>query len=70
VLITSEVVEASGVLIVPVSALLAVANGGFAVEVVAGSGTELIAVEVGTVVDTQAEISGAVEAGDVIVVAT
>ncbi len=70
VLITSEVVEVSNVLIVPVSALLAVANGGFAVEIEDASGSRLVPVEVGVVVDTLAEISGAVEAGDRVVVAT
>jgi hypothetical protein len=70
VLITSEVVEVADVLIVPVSALLAVANGGFAVEIDGASGSRLVPVEVGAVVDTLAEISGAVEAGDRVVVAT
>jgi hypothetical protein len=70
VLITSTVVAASNVLIVPVSALLAVANGGFALEVQGASGTTLVQVEVGKVVDTLAEITGAVEVGDTVVVAT
>jgi peptidoglycan hydrolase-like protein with peptidoglycan-binding domain len=70
VLITSTVIAASNVLIVPVSALLAVANGGFALEVQNASGTTLVQVEVGKVVDTLAEITGAVEAGDMVVVVT
>jgi peptidoglycan hydrolase-like protein with peptidoglycan-binding domain len=69
VLITSKVVEVADVLIVPVSALLAVANGGFALEVQTTTGTKLVPVEVGSVVDTNAQVSGAVDVGDRVVVA-
>lgn len=68
VLVYSTVVEASDVLIVPTSALLAVAEGGFAVEVVEGDETRLVPVEVGEVVDARAEITGEVEPGDMVVV--
>jgi hypothetical protein len=68
VLVHSTIVEAAGVLIVPTSALLAVANGGFAVEVVEPAGTRLVPVEVGEVVDARAEITGDVQAGDQVVV--
>jgi len=64
----STIVEASDVLIVPVSALLAVAEGGFAVEVIDPSGTHLVRVDVGTVVDARAEISGDIDAGAHVVV--
>jgi peptidoglycan hydrolase-like protein with peptidoglycan-binding domain len=68
VLVHSTIVEAADVLIVPTSALLAVANGGFAVELVETGGTRLVPVEVGQVVDAKAEITGDVEAGDQVVV--
>jgi len=68
VLVHSTIVEASDVLIVPVSALLAVAEGGFAVEVIDPSGTHLVRVDVGTVVDARAEISGDIDAGAHVVV--
>lgn len=67
VLVYSTVVDASDVLIVPTSALLAVAEGGFAVEVVEDGQTRLVPVEVGKVVNAQAEISGAVEPDDLVV---
>jgi len=68
VLVYSTVVDASDVLIVPTSALLAVAEGGFAVEVVDGDTTRLVQVEVGAVVDARAEITGDIEPGDQVVV--
>ena len=45
-------------MIVPVGALLALAEGGYAVEVVDGSGSEhLVGVDVGEILDGKAEIS-------------
>jgi peptidoglycan hydrolase-like protein with peptidoglycan-binding domain len=70
VLVHSAVTVEEDVLIVPVGALLALAEGGFAVEVVDGSSAGLVAVEVGTVIGGLAEISGAVEPGDEVVVAS
>lgn len=65
-------VVAEDALIVPVGALLALAEGGFAVELVTEDGTHLVAVEVDDVVDGQAAItvatSGAVDVGDDVVV--
>jgi len=49
---------AENVLAVPVTALLALAEGGYAVEVADGSGTRLVAVEVGSYADGYAEVSG------------
>lgn len=68
VLVYSTVVDASDVLIVPTSALLAVSQGGFAVEVVDGNETRLVPVGVGEVVDSRAEVTGDIEAGDMVVV--
>jgi multidrug efflux pump subunit AcrA (membrane-fusion protein) len=65
---------AEAVLAVPVEALLALAEGGYAVEVVASDGgdqegsTRLVAVEVGTFADGLVEVTGDVEPGDVVVV--
>ena len=46
------------VLAVPVSALLALAGGGYAVEVEDGTGTRLVAVEPGLQADGYVEVSG------------
>jgi len=54
---------------VPVTALIALAEGGYAVEVVNGSETQLVGVEVGTFADAWVEVRGAVEAGMRVVVA-
>ena len=51
-------VVAEDALLVPASALLALAEGGFAVEVPTPDGTRLVAVDVGEVLDGRAEISG------------
>ena len=63
---------AEAVLAVPVEALLALAEGGYAVEVVASDGgegsTRLVAVEVGTFADGLVEVTGDVAPGDVVVV--
>jgi hypothetical protein len=56
------------VLAVPVTALLALSEGGYAVEVVEGEGTRLVAVEPGFFGDGLVEISGSVEAGTLVVV--
>jgi hypothetical protein len=68
VLVSSTVVVANDVLFVPVGALLALAEGGFAVELSEPAGTRLVAVEVGEVVAGLAEIAGEVAAGDEVVV--
>ena len=44
--------------------------GGFAVEVITGPSTELVRVDVGEILDGQAEISGDIAVGDEVVVAT
>jgi len=55
------------VLTVPVRALLALAEGGWAVEIPTDTGTELVRVELGVVVEGTAEISGAAEGTRVVV---
>ncbi len=62
--------SAIGVLAVPVTALVVLAEGGYAVEVDAGGGaTRLVGVEVGFFADGLVEISGAdLVAGDRVVV--
>ncbi|MCB0918318.1 MAG: peptidoglycan-binding protein [Actinobacteria bacterium] len=50
--------RAENVLTVPVSALLALAEGGFAVEVESGEATQLVAVETGIYADGRVEVSG------------
>jgi len=69
--VTITEVLATDVDLVPVGALLALAEGGFAVEVESETGptTSLVGVEVGEILDGQAEISGNVSAGDRVVVA-
>lgn len=64
-----EATLASDVMIVPVGALLALAEGGYAVEVVDGAHRRLVAVELGEILDGQAEISGGVDVGDSVLVA-
>ena len=60
---------AQGVLAVPVDALLALAEGGYAVERrVAGGGTELVAVEVGAFADGWVQVTGDLAEGDDVVV--
>jgi len=67
-----EAMLASDVMIVPVGALLALAEGGYAVEVVGSGGaggTEMVAVDVGEILDGMAEITGGVEVGESVLVA-
>lgn len=61
-------VAASGVLAVPVEAVLALAEGGYALEVVADDGTtRLVGVELGVFADGLVEVSGEIAAGDQVV---
>ncbi len=62
----SEAVE--NVLAVPVSALLALAEGGYAVELVDDSGTSLVSVDPGFFADGWVEITGNIQVGNVVVV--
>jgi hypothetical protein len=55
-------------LTVPVKALLALAEGGYAVERVTATGTELVAVSIGRFGDGVVEIDGDVAVGDTVVV--
>lgn len=50
--------QAHGVLAVPVSALVALAGGGYAVEVVAGAGRVLVPVRTGLFASTLVQVSG------------
>ncbi|HKA02679.1 MAG TPA: hypothetical protein VKD67_00070, partial [Acidimicrobiales bacterium] len=61
--------SAKGVLAVPVRALIALAEGGYAVERVTGTGTEFVPVKLGAFADGYVEITGSVAAGDTVVVA-
>jgi membrane fusion protein, multidrug efflux system len=51
--------ERRGVLAVPVAALVALAEGGFGVEVVAGDNRRYVAVQTGLFADGRAEVTGA-----------
>lgn len=67
VLVTTSAAE--GVLAVPVDALLALAEGGYAVErVLEAGGTELVPVETGAFADGWVEVTGEVAEGDDVVV--
>lgn len=59
---------ARGVTAVPVAALVALREGGYAVDVVDGAGTRLVAVEPGMFADGLVEVAGEVGPGDVVVV--
>ena len=62
---------ATGVLVVPIRALVALAEGGYAVEKVSGASTELVAVEPGEFGDGIVAISGTgIAEGDTVVVAS
>jgi peptidoglycan hydrolase-like protein with peptidoglycan-binding domain len=70
VTIAVDATLASDVMIVPVGALLALAEGGYAVEVADGSGTShLVGVDVGEILDGKAEVTGALQVGDSVLVA-
>jgi peptidoglycan hydrolase-like protein with peptidoglycan-binding domain len=69
VTIAVDATIASDVMIVPVGALLALAEGGFAVEVVEGTSSRLVGVELGEILDGRAEISGDLAVGDTVLVA-
>jgi len=61
---------ANDVLTVPITALVAVRGGGYAVEVVRGAATELVRVEPGMFANGDVEVTGTgLAAGDVVVVA-
>lgn len=60
--------RAEGVLAVPVEALLALAEGGYALEVSSGATTRLVAVEIGEFADGLVEVGGDLELGDTVVV--
>jgi peptidoglycan hydrolase-like protein with peptidoglycan-binding domain len=59
--------RATGALAVPIRALLALAEGGYAVEIVHAGGRQLVAVELGSFADGWVEISGNVREGDTVV---
>lgn len=60
--------EVRGALAVPVNALLALAEGGYALEVDRGGVVSLVAVETGVFVDGLVEVTGDIAAGDMIIV--
>lgn len=65
-----ETSRATGVLVVPVEALLALAEGGYAVEVDTGGDTRLVAVEIGGFADGLVEVTGDIAEGDTVLVPT
>lgn len=65
--VTATRTKASDVLTVPVRALIALAEGGWAVQVQTSSGVVLTGVELGDVVNGQAEIRGVDEGASVVV---
>lgn len=68
VIVVVERVLAEDVLVVPVGALLASAEGGYVVERVTAGGTELVGVEPGRFADLLVEITGDIDEGDEVVV--
>ena len=58
--------EATGVLAVPVKALVALSEGGYAVEVEMGGEVTLVGVDTGMYADGLVEVEGAVSAGDLV----
>ncbi|MCP4961958.1 MAG: peptidoglycan-binding protein [Actinomycetia bacterium] len=68
--VTVTQVLADDVLLVPVTALLALSEGGFAIEIPTGTTTTLTRIEVGEVLDGTAEIDGDIAAGDEVLVPT
>ncbi len=67
VIVTEEV--SVGVLTIPVPALIALSEGGHAVELIVEGGTQLIGVELGDFVDDHVEVRGDVQEGDRVVMA-
>ncbi len=63
-----ETSRAADVLAVPVEALLALAEGGYAVEVDTGDGSQFVAVETGTFADGLVEVTGDIAEGDTVLV--
>jgi hypothetical protein len=63
-----EIAAADDVLAVPVEAVLALAEGGYAVEVANGATTRLVGVTLGVFADGMVEIDGDIEAGAEVVV--
>jgi len=66
ILVISEVSE--GVLYVPVNALVALAEGGYAVEVLSGEESIYIKVEIGVFTDGYVEIIGSIQEGQEVIV--
>lgn len=66
--VTLESDRDEAVLTVPVTALVALAEGGYAVERVTPAGSELVAVSIGTVTDELVAVEGELVEGDVVVV--
>jgi multidrug efflux pump subunit AcrA (membrane-fusion protein) len=68
VVVTTQ--KATGALVVPIRALVALAEGGYAVEKVAGASSELVAVEPGEFGDGIVAVAGdGLAEGDTVVVA-
>jgi peptidoglycan hydrolase-like protein with peptidoglycan-binding domain len=61
--------SAKGVLAVPVRALLALAEGGYALERITATGTELVGVELGDTADGYVQVTGNIAEGDTVVTA-
>jgi hypothetical protein len=60
--------QAVGVLAVPVNALIALAEGGYALEIESGSGSRLVGVDIGDFADGLVEVTGEIAEGDVVLV--
>jgi peptidoglycan hydrolase-like protein with peptidoglycan-binding domain len=61
--------SAKGVLAVPVRALLALAEGGYALERVTATGSDFVPVKLGAYADGYVQVTGTIAAGDTVVVA-
>ena len=61
--------SATGVLAVPVRALLALAEGGYALERITATGTELVPVKLGDTADGYVQVTGNIAPGDTVVTA-
>lgn len=60
--------RAEGVLAVPINALVALAEGGYGVQLIEGDQRRLVGVEIGTFLDTLVEVEGDISEGDLVVV--